>query len=465
MQINLEDTILALSTPSGEGAIGVIRLSGKEAISIANKVFKGKDLLQVEANTLHFGSIIDPSSKNVIDEVVVGIFKAPRSYTGENVVEISCHGSSYILKKVIELLSHAGARMATRGEFTLRAFLNGKMDLSQAEAVADLIASENKGSHDLAMKQMRGGFTNQISLLRQELIDFAALIELELDFSEEDVVFADRTKLANLVNNIQSVIKKLLDSFMLGNAIKKGVPIAIIGKPNVGKSTLLNALLNEERAIVSDIPGTTRDVIEDALVIDGIQFRMIDTAGIRKTTDTIESIGISKTMEQIEKAQIVLYVHDIRDDHRDIADQINQLSLEQNQHLIVMLNKADLIENMCSAFDIEEAVSTLSGRIPVIAFSAKNKTSLDRLTNLLVEKVKSGIDHNSTIVTNARHFEALDQAYQSLDDVLTGLNTGVTGDFIAMDIRRSLHHLGSITGEIHTEELLGSIFGRFCIGK
>ncbi len=465
MQINLEDTILALSTPSGEGAIGVIRLSGKEAMSIANKVFKGKDLLQVEANTLHFGSIIDPSSKNVIDEVVVGIFKAPRSYTGENVVEISCHGSSYILKKVIELLSHAGARMATRGEFTLRAFLNGKMDLSQAEAVADLIASENKGSHDLAMKQMRGGFTNQISLLRQELIDFAALIELELDFSEEDVVFADRTKLANLVNNIQAVIKKLLDSFMLGNAIKKGVPIAIIGKPNVGKSTLLNALLNEERAIVSDIPGTTRDVIEDALVIDGIQFRIIDTAGIRKTTDTIESIGISKTMEQIEKAQIVLYVHDIRDNHHDIADQINQLSLEQNQHLIVMLNKADLIENMCSAFDIEEAVSTLSGRIPVIAFSAKNKTSLDRLTNLLVEKVKSGVSTNEAIVTNARHFEALDQAYQSLDDVLVGLNSGVTGDFIAMDIRRSLHHLGSITGEIHTEELLGSIFGRFCIGK
>jgi tRNA modification GTPase len=465
ININLEDTIVALSTPSGEGAIGVIRLSGKEAIPIANKVYKGKDLLKVEANTLHFGKIIDAKDNTVVDEVVVGLFKAPRSYTGEDVIEISCHGSAYILKKVMELLTHAGARTATRGEFTLRAFLNGKMDLSQAEAVADLIASENKGSHELAMKQMRGGFTHQISTLRQELIDFAALIELELDFSEEDVIFADRSKLVNLVTELQAVIHKLLDSFLLGNAIKKGVPIAIIGKPNVGKSTLLNALLNEERAIVSDIPGTTRDVIEDALVIDGIQFRVIDTAGIRKTTDTIESIGISKTMEQIEKAQIVLFVHDIRDDHRDIAEQINQLSLEENQHLIVMLNKADLIENMCSAFDIEEAVSTLSGRIPVIAFSAKNKTSLDRLTKLLVEKVKSGVSTNETIITNTRHYEALDLAYQSLTDVMTGLTTGVTGDFIAMDIRRVLHHLGSITGEIHNDELLGSIFGRFCIGK
>ncbi|HMP31508.1 MAG TPA: tRNA uridine-5-carboxymethylaminomethyl(34) synthesis GTPase MnmE, partial [Saprospiraceae bacterium] len=407
----------------------------------------------------------DPSSGAIIDEVVVGLFKGPRSYTSEDVIEISCHGSSYILTKVIELLTRAGARMATRGEFTLRAFLNGKMDLSQAEAVADLIASENKGSHELAMKQMRGGFTDQISALRQELIDFAALIELELDFSEEDVIFADRNKLATLVKNIQSVIHRLLDSFQLGNAIKKGVPIAIIGKPNVGKSTLLNALLNEERAIVSDIPGTTRDVIEDALVIDGIQFRVIDTAGIRKTSDTIESIGITKTMEQIDKAQIVLYVHDIRDDHHDISTQVKALTLTENQHLIVMLNKADLIENMCSAYDIEEAVSTLSGRIHVIAFSAKNKTSLDRLTKLLVEKVTSGMNPDETIITNARHYEALDHAYQSLDDVLTGLNTGVTGDFIAMDIRRSLHHLGSITGEIHTDELLGSIFGRFCIGK
>lgn len=454
---------MALATPSGEGAIGVIRLSGKGCITLVNTYFHGKDLEKEKGYTLHFGSI--QKDHQIIDEVLVSIFRNPKSYTKEDVVEISCHGSSYILRSIIELFVSAGARHAKRGEFTLRAFLNGQMDLSQAEAVADLIASDNEKSHEIALRQMRGGFSEQIKKLRQELIDFAALIELELDFGEEDVEFADRGKLERLIQTIQQVIKKLLDSFKYGNAIKKGIPIAIVGQPNVGKSTLLNALLNEDRAIVSDIAGTTRDVIEDTLTIEGIPFRIIDTAGIRETKDAIESIGIHKTMEQISKAQIILYLADIRDDQHEIAAQVNALNLQADQQLIILLNKADLVDQSCQSIDMEEAVSTLTGRSKTIIFSAKEHRGIQELNEALKLLSQKGVAKDDHIVMNSRHYEALVKAHQSLSDVLHGLRSGITGDFIAMDIRQSLHHLGEITGEISSEDLLDSIFGRFCIGK
>lgn len=461
---NVNDTIIALATPSGSGAIGVIRLSGSAAIAMVDQHFYGKNLQKVDANTVHYGKIKDEHGR-ILDECVATIFRAPRSYTKEDIVEISCHGSSYILEQVIQLMMRAGARQAEPGEFTLRAFLNGQLDLSQAEAVADLIASESKGSHELAMNQLRGGFSHQITELRQELIDFAALIELELDFGEEDVEFADRGKLENLVTQIKTVIRKLMDSFAYGNAVKKGVPVAIVGQPNVGKSTLLNALLNEDRAIVSDIAGTTRDVIEDTITIEGVQFRFIDTAGIRATDDQIESIGIAKTMEQIEKAKIVLFLDDIKNDHSETARRFAELQISSDQSALILLNKADEMQNMCSAYDVEEAVSTLTRRTPTIAFSAKEKTRIDDIKSQLIEQVRALSTGDDTIVTNARHYDALHSAYESLDKVLDGLTSGITGDFIAMDIRQALHYLGMITGEIHTDDLLDSIFGRFCIGK
>lgn len=464
MNHNLSDTIIALSTPPGQGAIGVIRLSGPECIAHVDEVFLGKNLLKVDANTVHYGKLQDEQGR-IIDECVATIFRAPRSYTKEDVVELSCHGSPYILDQVIQVFLRRGVRLANRGEFTMRAFLNGQLDLSQAEAVADLIASDSAASHDLAMKQLRGGFSDQIAELRQELIDFAALIELELDFGEEDVEFADRGKLEKLVSDIKAVIKKLLDSFAYGNAIKKGIPVAIIGKPNVGKSTLLNALLNEERAIVSSIAGTTRDVIEDSVIIDGILFRFVDTAGIRDTADEIESIGINKSMEQLGKAKIVLYMADVTEDHQEIAKEFLDLKLTAEQKGIILLNKIDQMENTCVAYDVEEAVSTLTHRNPAITFSARDKTRLDDLQKLLVSTVKNMSHGEDTTVTNARHYDALHKAFESLDKVLVGLHSGITGDFIAMDIRQALYHLGEITGEIHTDDLLDSIFGRFCIGK
>lgn len=461
---NIQDTIIALATPAGSGAIGVIRLSGVDAITLVDQYFFGKKLTEVPANTVHYGKLKDEQGR-LLDECVATVFRAPRSYTKEDVVELSCHGSSYILDQVLQLMIRAGARQAERGEFTLRAFLNGQLDLSQAEAVADLIASESQGSHELAMKQLRGGFSHQIAELRQELIDFAALIELELDFGEEDVEFADRGKLERLVEQIQTVIKQLMDSFAYGNAIKKGVPVAIVGQPNVGKSTLLNALLNEERAIVSDIAGTTRDVIEDTIVIDGVQFRFVDTAGIRSTTDQIESIGIAKTMEQIEKAKIILFLDDVQQDHEEIAERFKALEIGPDQSAAILLNKADEMQNMCSAYDVEEAVSTLTRRTPTITFSAKERSRIEDIRALLLQKVEQLASADDTVVTNARHYESLHHSYESLDKVLHGLSSGITGDFIAMDIRQALHHLGMITGEIHTDDLLDSIFGRFCIGK
>lgn len=462
MNHNLTDTIVALSTPPGQGAIGVIRLSGPKAISIVDEVFYGRNLTKVEGNTVHFGKIKDENNR-IIDECLAAVFKAPRSYTKEDVIEISCHGSSYIIEQLIQLFLRKGARMANRGEFTLRAFLNGQLDLSQAEAVADLIASDSEGSHELALKQMRGGFSEEIADLRQELIDFAALIELELDFGEEDVEFADRQKLEDLVAKIKGVIKKLIDSFHLGNVIKNGVATVIAGRPNAGKSTLLNALLNEERAIVSDIAGTTRDTIEESLNIKGINFRFVDTAGIRESIDTIEVIGVKKAMSEIAKSTIVLHIIDIVDTNPEMLWEDLQTFAIQDTKFVVILNKMDLNPYTKPESYYKEG---LIDKENIITTSALNKMNIEALKDLLHKTI---IDNpelmDQTIVSNSRHYDALHKAHESLDAVLHGLEGGITGDFIAMDIRQALHHLGEITGQIHTDDLLDSIFGRFCIGK
>ena len=464
-----QDTIVALSTPPGQGAIGVIRLSGANAISLVDGIFKGKNLEKVEANTVHYGKIVDEETSKIIDECVATIFKGPRSYTKEDVVEISCHGSPYIIKEIIQLCLKKGARMANRGEFTLRAFLNGQLDLSQAEAVADLIASENETSHALAMSQMRGGFSSEISALRQELIDFAALIELELDFGEEDVEFADREKLEHLVQKIQGVIKKLLDSFQLGNVLKKGVSTVIAGRPNAGKSTLLNALLNEERAIVSDIAGTTRDTIEEGLNINGVPFRLIDTAGIRKAQDAIEKIGVERTIEKIGESTLVIYLFDVTESRpSDLWEDVDNFlegskALTAKSSRLFVANKMDLYPNLSLEEYYKEG---LIEKDNLISISAIHKMNVPFLKEKLYEAVINDPTlMDQTIVTNARHYDALHKSYEALDKVTYGLNGGITGDFIAMDIRAALHELGLITGEIHTDDLLDSIFTRFCIGK
>lgn len=629
---NLSDTIVALATPQGVGAIGVIRLSGPKAITIVDDVFKGKQLTAQASHTVHFGTIRDENDK-VLDEVLATLFVAPRSYTGENVVEVSCHGSDFIIQELIRLFIRRGARLAQAGEFTMRAFLNGQMDLSQAEAVADLIASSSAGSHDLAMQQMRGGFSNEIAALRQQLIDFASLIELELDFGEEDVEFANRDDLRQLVEKIKGVLRQLIQSFQLGNVIKQGVNTVIAGRPNAGKSTLLNALLNEERAIVSEIAGTTRDTIEEILNIKGIQFRLIDTAGIREAEDAIEAIGVEKTMEKVRQSSLLVYVFDVIETSPDeVRADLTKL-VQEDMHVLVVANKMDLnpytkwedygstpspssrggetregreiafgsshlppeeiasaewetadgrvysllkekaremrknptaaeaalwphirrkqVENcefrrqhiighfipdfVCLERKLileidggyhqlqevrlsdEQRTTILEGMgyrvlrfqnddifnnlsrvlsdirqalqaplpianqanivpsreegprveqnnwVPIIAREGMNVPHLkDKLYEaVLAEKVNV----DSTIVSNARHYEALEKAYEALAAVLEGMDSGVTSDFIAMDIRRSLHHLGEITGEISTDDLLGNIFGKFCIGK
>ncbi len=461
---NLTDTIVALSTPQGEGAIGVIRLSGPKAIQLVDTYFYGAKLEQADANTVHYGKLKDQDG-NILDECLATIFKAPRSYTKEDVVEISCHGSQYIIQKIIELFLSVGARAANPGEFTLRAFLNGQLDLSQAEAVADLIASKSESQHKIAMDQMRGGVSVMIKGLRSQLIEFASLIELENDFGEEDVEFADRQGLKDLVQKILTVIIELQNSFKYGNAVKEGVPVAIIGAPNVGKSTLLNALLNEDRAIVSDIAGTTRDVIEDSMQIDGILFRFVDTAGLRETTDQIESIGIEKTKEQTAKAKIVLFVVEIEEDHENIIEAYKKIPLQPGQQSIILLNKSDSFHT-CHSYDVEEAVSTLTGRTPTLAISAKEKTNVEKIKKQLVKMVHSGkTNSGSTILSNTRHYAALEQTKTSLEQVMTGLDGGTPSDLIAMDIRHALHYLGEISGEISTDDLLESIFSNFCIGK
>ncbi|TCC91660.1 tRNA uridine-5-carboxymethylaminomethyl(34) synthesis GTPase MnmE [Pedobacter frigiditerrae] len=449
-----QDTIIALSTPSGSGAIGVIRLSGPDAINLTNEVFAGKDLTKQASHTLHFGLIKD--QEIIIDEVVAGLYVAPRSYTKENVVEISCHGSNYIIQQILNLLIKKGARAAKPGEFTLRAFLNGAFDLSQAEAVADLIASDSKASHDVALQQMRGGFSSELKELREQLIHFASMIELELDFAEEDVEFANRDQLKALILRLISHISILISSFELGNVLKNGVPIVIAGKPNVGKSTLLNALLNEDRAIVSDIAGTTRDTIEDELNINGIIFRFIDTAGIRDTADIIEAKGVERTLERMKQAKLILYMADALQTPDELEEQLTDLKKIDIPYLAIV-NKADLFtDQQKAAFEKQE----------VLFLSAKEGVGVEELKTSLLEKVNLlSINTSETLVTNIRHVEALKNTEKALANVLNNIDNPVTSDFLAMDIKQALHYLGEITGMVTTDDLLENIFSKFCIGK
>ena len=460
------DTIIALATPSGVGAISVIRLSGENAITIVDAFFKSikkeKKLKNQKTHTIHLGHIVQ--NDVLLDEVLVSVFKNPNSYTGENVVEISCHGSSFIQQEIIQLFLQNGCRMADNGEFTMRAFLNGKMDLSQAEAVADVIASNSAASHQMAMQQMRGGITNELKELRVQLLDFAALIELELDFSGEDVEFADRTKFKELVSKITFVLKRLIDSFSFGNAMKYGIPVAIIGEPNVGKSTLLNALLNEEKAIVSDIAGTTRDAIEDEIIIDGVAFRFIDTAGIRETEDIVENIGIKKTYEKAENAQLIIFLIDSNTYSHSRVDFLQEIETIKtrfpNKRLLVIGNKIDTLSCHDSAI-LQSEIENL------ILVSAKDKKGIDTLKTELTSLVNIGaLSNNETIVTNSRHFEALNNALIAISSVQEGIDLEISTDLFSIDIRECLRHLGNITGEYDVDkDILGHIFGNFCIGK
>lgn len=465
-----KDTICALSTPPGSGAIAVIRISGENALKVCTRIFRPSniktDITMVPGYTLHLGHITD--GDDIIDQVVAGIFKAPNSYTGEDLVEFSCHGSEYIQQKILEILIDRGARMARAGEFTLRAFMNGKYDLSQAEAVADLIAAGSKVSHDMALSQMRGEFSKKINHLRQELVELAALLELELDFSGEDVEFANRDKLLMTLSNTLEEVEILVKSFAFGNVLRKGVPVAITGKPNVGKSTLLNAILNEDRAIVSEIPGTTRDTVEDIIVIDGVAFRFIDTAGLRTASDKVENLGIERTYEKIRQSKIILYVFDVsesdcnevRDSLEEFRNYIDSLPEEMSKDkiFIPIANKTDLLVEAPRHFsDMVE--------MECIFVSAKRKENISLILEKLGELVKAEAVADTAIVTNTRHYEALVRAQESLEKARTGLKEGLTTDLVATDLRGALHYLGEITGEVTTNEILGTIFSRFCIGK
>ncbi|MCE5205203.1 MAG: tRNA uridine-5-carboxymethylaminomethyl(34) synthesis GTPase MnmE, partial [Porphyromonadaceae bacterium] len=462
--MHMSEVICAISTPPGMGAIAVVRLSGEGSIGLMDRVFSspsGRKLAEAAANTVHFGQI--HAGEELIDEVLVTVFRAPHSFTGEESMEISCHGSVYIQQRIMELLLGEGARMAKAGEFTRRAFRNGKFDLSQAEAVADLIASTSRTSHRVAMNQMRGGFARKLALLRDKLLQFVSLIELELDFSEEDVEFANREKLHELTHEIEEEIQTLVDSFRLGNAIKSGIPVAIIGETNVGKSTLLNLLLNEEKAIVSDIHGTTRDVIEDTVNMGGVTFRFIDTAGIRQTTDTIETLGIERTFRKIEQASIVLWMIDMttpRDQIEILAASI--IPTLQDKQVILLFNKADLVSE-----DVRADFDTLFPELGAdrLFISAKQHHNTDRLQRLLVEAAAiPSIGEGDVIVTNLRHYESLKSALEAIHRVKEGLEVGITHDFLSQDIRECVFYLGEITGEISTDEILGNIFSKFCIG-
>jgi tRNA modification GTPase len=453
---NWEDTIVALATAHGVSAIGVIRLSGNKAVQVANELFPSKDLHTEAPNTLHVGFLKD--GNKVLDEVVLSLFRAPRSYTGEDVIEISCHGSPYIQEQIINACIAHGARLAKPGEFTQRAFLKGKLDLTQAEAVADLIASNTEASRQTALKNIRGGFSDVLKDLRDQLIRFSALIELELDFSQEDVEFADRTALEALIQRISVTVKQLLESFRLGNVIRNGVNVAIVGKPNAGKSTLLNTLLNENRAIVSEIAGTTRDTIEEIINIDGILFRLIDTAGIRESEDTIEIIGVEKSLEKMKSADIVLYMFDaVTETHGELEAALHRLQ-EINPSYMLLGSKSDLSE--------EQQLAEKFAGIDALYLSAKTHHHIDLLKERLVDKVLQGkINTESVIVTNARHYASLQQVASSLHDIQTGMDNRIPGDLLALDIRRCLHYLGEITGEVTNEDQLDYIFSKFCIGK
>jgi tRNA modification GTPase len=462
-----QQTICAISTAPGTGAIAMIRLSGNNALTIADRIFRSakasKMLEQQNGGTFHFGTIND-NNNEIVDEVIAGVFKAPHSFTGENMVEISCHGSSYIQQKILQLLIDNGARMAKPGEYTQRAFINGKMDLSQAEAVADLIAASSGAAAKIALQQMRGGISDQIKLLRNQLLSFTSLVELELDFSEEDVEFANREQLLQLSNDIFQLISKLTASFQYGNAIKNGLPVAIVGDANVGKSTLLNALLREERAIVSEIAGTTRDVIEDVVIIDGIQFRFIDTAGIRTTTDQIETLGIERTFKKIEQAEIVLTIIDATRPFNDIIMFLTRMSEKlHTKKSALVINKIDKAEEAV----IEELTQMGQAmEFPVIPISAKEQLHIDHLTTFLTQSVQSkAYTESDVIITNLRHYESLTHAGEAIKRVIEGLHAQISGDFLSQDIRECLHYLGEITGEISTDEVLGNIFKNFCIGK
>lgn len=465
----MSEIIVAIATPPGEGAIGIVRLSGEGCVELVDRFFPARSLVQGKGRRALFGVLTDEEGQ-AIDEVVVTVYRNPASYTGEDAVEISCHGSSYILSRAVQLCLDNGARMAQPGEFSQRAFLNGKLDLSQAEAVADLIASQSAAAHRIALKQLRGGVSNEIRDLREQLINFASLIELELDFGEEDVEFADRSELRVLVEKIRARIDALTTSFKLGNAIKEGITTVIAGRPNAGKSTLLNALLNEERAIVSNIPGTTRDTIEEAINIGGVTFRLVDTAGIREATDTIEAIGVERALERVRTSQLLVYVFDvIETDPATLQADLDRLYRE-DLNVVVVANKMDL--NPYTKFE-QYFGDNYTGQLMVseedfVPMVAKSKSNLGYLQERLLAAATgstAGLDQQQLILSNARHYDALRRADEALIRVLDGLRTGISQDFIAMDIRQSLRELGEITGEITTDDLLGNIFSNFCIGK
>ena len=460
-----EDTICAISTPAGTGGIAVIRISGSKAIETVMKSWRGADLRKAATHTAHFGTIVYPDGET-LDEVVATVFRCPHSFTGEDTVELSCHGSQWIQSQLVAQMISNGCRAAKGGEFTRRAFMNGKIDLSQAEAIADVIGSSSRASHRIAVSQMRGGFSAMLAGLREQLLEFVSLMELELDFSEEDVEFADRTRLIDLAKHIDSVITTLADSFSVGNAIKNGVPVAIVGETNAGKSTLLNRLLHDDKAIVSDIRGTTRDAIEDTINLGGITFRFIDTAGIRDTSDKIESIGIDRTFQKIDNASIILWMIDGTQATGNIRETAEKIMPHcQGKQLIAVINKSDKLNNS-TIQAIQSEISNISDRIRTITISAKNDIAVDRLEQMLVES--AGIpenDPNAVVVTNARHYDALCHAQEAIRRAIDGLQSGLSGDFVSQDIRECMHYLGEITGEITTHEILGSIFSRFCVGK
>ena len=486
MYIRNEDTICAPATVPGTGAISVIRLSGPEALSIADKVIRCRrgNISDAKGYTIRFGEVLDDTGA-LIDEVLTSVFRAPHSYTGENSVEISCHASSYIVSRIMELLYAAGARSAEPGEFTQRAYLNGKMDLAQAEAVADVIASQNAAAHRIAFKQMKGGFSSELRDMRGELLELVSLMELELDFSEEEVEFADRSRLDTLLEQITAHVSRLIDSFRLGNAIKNGVPVAIAGATNTGKSTLLNALLGEDRAIVSDVHGTTRDTIEETLNIDGVLFRFIDTAGLRETSEIVEKIGIERTFKKISEASIVLGMIDLTRDFystdetiREILDKVDF----QTQKLVLLLNKTDICEVNKNVITINNIVSRIENKglkaalsnyiqndaqtVPILPISAKTRTGIEELRSILASSQRDLLaDSDTTLVTNQRHLQALTDTRTSLLRLRQGLASGLPTDLAAQDIREAIYHLGSIVGEISTDEVLGNIFRNFCIGK
>nr|WP_293841018.1 tRNA uridine-5-carboxymethylaminomethyl(34) synthesis GTPase MnmE [uncultured Arsenicibacter sp.] len=453
------EPIAALATAPGIGAIAVIRVSGEGSVDLTNRIFRGKDLTQQASHTAHFGTLRTREGA-IIDEVLVTVFRAPKSFTKEDVVEISCHGSEYIIRQILQRLTQEGARLARPGEFTQRAFLNGQFDLVQAEAVADLIASDSEASHRTAMTQLRGGFSKKLKELRQQLIDFVALVELELDFGEEDVEFAKRDQLRTLMLSIRQVVRPLVESFATGNAIKNGVPTVIIGKPNAGKSTLLNALLNEDKAIVSDIPGTTRDVIEDELFIEGIRFRLIDTAGLRQTTDTIEAIGVERTMQQLDKAALAIYLFDAAENSETDIRAVQTDLQARNIPYLLVANKTDKLTEAALA-DWQETFGD-----DLVQLQANTGAGLEAMKTRLTDFVKRGATlADTTLVTNARHMEHLTATDDAISRAIIGLDSGVSADWLAMDLRAALRHLGEITGEITTNDLLDSIFSRFCIGK